>query len=442
MIPELAAAPLVVRRLKHGACRARALPLAFRVCAAAFVLAACAGGQSTSPGTNPPGETPTGPTVDGNAYFDALAARPDFWKGLSLRPIAGRADMTDPYYENQLLQPQFGGFANAGSRELSVTYAPDTDEDPRRQDAAKVVIPAFNTRNPPSIFLDSGCSSADTVLKLSRQFSGSELFSGRAVLVDSEAMLISGTNLAAHTATVRRGYAGTRAQAHSAAAAVIINSNSLANQVRFPIGSEDGHTYLFTWDVYWTDSYVRSGLTNHKAFQLASGGTLWLEAQANYAGGEQTLRPQDFNREQDVAAVQFRSYNVLGGGVDWRATDGNHLGPGVVDNEPLRPNVGTFTVRPNRWVRYWVQIAQRQDDYDLLDVWVADEISGPIQIYRQLPVTLPRGRTISDWWIEFNTSTDLFVRGDLRDFVAYVRNFAILRDAAASPVSLMQRPIP
>ena len=74
--------------------------------------------------------------------------------------------------------------------------------------------------------------------------------------------------------TVARGQAGTRAQSHSAGAAVIINSNSLSNQVRCPIASEDGHTYFFTWDAYWTDSYSRSGLTNHKAFQLGSGGNI------------------------------------------------------------------------------------------------------------------------------------------------------------------------
>lgn len=182
--------------------------------------------------------------------------------------------MSDPYYENQLLQPQFGGFAAAISRQLSVTYAPDSDDDPHHQDAAKVVIPVFNTQDPASISLASGCSSADTVLTLSRQFSASELFASRAIFVDSEAMIVSGTNLAAHTVTVARGQAGTRAQSHSAGAAVIINSNSLSNQVRFPIASEDGHTYFFTWDAYWTDSYSRSGLTNHKAFQLGSGGNI------------------------------------------------------------------------------------------------------------------------------------------------------------------------
>jgi hypothetical protein len=423
---------------------ASAIRAARRMCALALVVSACgAGGQPTSPPSNPPGQAPTGPAATGgNAYFDALVARPDFWKGLSLRPIPGRADMSDPYYENQLLQPQFGGFAAAISRQLSITYAPDDDVDPHRQDAAKVVIPVFNKQDLPTISLAAGCSSAETVLTLSRQFSGSELFARRAILVDSEAMIVTGTNLAAHTITVSRGQAGTRPQPHSAGAAVIINSNSVSNQLRFPIGTEDAHTYLFTWDVFWTDSYVHSGLTNHKAFQLASGGSIWLEAQTNYSGGQQTLQPPDFIRDQDVAAIQFRSYNIVGGGASWASTDGNHLGPGVLDNEPVRPNVGTFTVRPNRWVRYWLQFQQRANDYDLVDVWMADEVTGPVQIYRQIPVSLPVSRnSISDWWIEFNTSTDTFVRGDLRDLVAYVRNFAVLRDSAAPPTSLMQRPI-
>ena len=86
---------------------------------------------------------PTTAATDGNAYFDALVARGDHWKSFSLRPRAGQP-VGSPYYEHQLDHPKDGGYANANSGDLWVTYDPAHDADPNRQDAAKVVIPAFS----------------------------------------------------------------------------------------------------------------------------------------------------------------------------------------------------------------------------------------------------------------------------------------------------------
>ena len=81
-----------------------------------------------------------------------------------------------------------------------------------------------------------------------------------------------------------------------------------------------------------------------------------------------------------------------------------------------------------------------------MDYWLADEDTAPVKIYTHVPVSVrPTGRTpdsIVTWWIEMNSSQDRYIRPDLRDAVMYVRNFAVLRDSAATPTSLMQRPIP
>lgn len=71
-----------------------------------------------------------GPEADPHAYFKALVARPDHIVSYSLR---------DP---RQLAQRKDGGFTHSNSRDIAVSYDPKSDRYPRKQDAAKVVIPA------------------------------------------------------------------------------------------------------------------------------------------------------------------------------------------------------------------------------------------------------------------------------------------------------------
>jgi hypothetical protein len=67
-------------------------------------------------------------TVDPHAYFLALSSRADMWKSYSLRD------------QQQLLD-------NRQSRSLppNINYSYPSDPDPRRQDAAKVIVPANDT---------------------------------------------------------------------------------------------------------------------------------------------------------------------------------------------------------------------------------------------------------------------------------------------------------
>jgi hypothetical protein len=89
-----------------------------------------------------------------------------------------------------------------------------------------------------------------------------------------------------------------------------------------------------------------------------------------------------------------------------------------------------------------VQIKQVANNYDEMDLWAADETQDPVKIYSSVKLSVPvvnGTSTINKLWLEFNTSTAAFVRGDLRDFVAYVRNVVALQNVA-NPTSLLQRP--
>ncbi len=74
---------------------------------------------------------------DPHRYFRALASRRDHVVSYSLRDPA------------QLASRARGGYSQSETRDLGVTYAPATDTYPRKQDAAKVAIPADgnNLRN-------------------------------------------------------------------------------------------------------------------------------------------------------------------------------------------------------------------------------------------------------------------------------------------------------
>jgi len=82
----------------------------------AMCSAACAivFGVVASDGPTPGLATLAAAKVDPHAYFNALIARGDFWKGYSLRPQPG-APNTSAYYEHQLKGPHQGGYASTSS---------------------------------------------------------------------------------------------------------------------------------------------------------------------------------------------------------------------------------------------------------------------------------------------------------------------------------------
>jgi hypothetical protein len=349
---------------------------------------------------------------DPHAYFDQLVRRSDHWKSYSFR-------------DNAML----------GNRRF-VTYDPASDTDRHRQDAAKVVVEAFYERNP-TPRLAQPLSASATVLVLEAATKGG-FVRGADIRIDKEVMTVVAW-LPENSVTVTRGAFGTAPTTHAAGATIMHASNSLRSQVRVPLETEDGHDYFFVWARYWTDSFMGAGKFNHKAFQFSSGGkdgdTIWLEPHVSYGAGGRC------DPGVHVGSFGVRPYNKGGGDPNWSKTNGDMLGPTSNLRDSSRDS---FCVEPNTWVRFFFHIKQRANDYDPLDVWVADERREPVHLIVNSPVSVrPSGLTpnsIAKFWIEFNSSEDDLLRVDGRNLVAYVRNFVALRDVK-DPRALLVRPV-
>jgi hypothetical protein len=118
--------------------------------------------------------------------------------------------------------------------------------------------------------------------------------------------------------------------------------------------------------------------------------------------------------------------------------DANQLMDGAdVDgrNIILNSDVFAFIIWPDRWTRTWVSLTQRDGvQSDLISSWAADAIQPVTQMHRDAPVMVRlnragTARTLTEFWLEFNTSVDEYFRTDDRDLVAYVRDVIVLRDA-------------
>lgn len=379
--------------------------------------------------------------VSPHAYFDALVARSEFFKGASFRPAAGQP-ATSVHYEKQLLGRQAGGYAQTANASYGywVSYDPAADRDPARQDAAKVIIPAFSTISAGFARLATDINSTATVISVTSATSNLELKT--TLKIDQELMIITARDLPAGIITVARGQHGSTAASHSAGTALTRSTNSLQNQIRVPVKTTDGHSYVFTWDSYWTEPYLSAGLTNHKAFQLTSGGdNIWFETTTNF--GDTVGANCHVNGI--LASVGVRSYNLMNGPATWQSAFGDYLGPLVTRAEPLRPQAQEFCLKANTWTRFWIRVDQRANDYDYVDMWVADETREAVQIFERMPVSVrvtgPTPNEIDTFWLEYNTSTIMHTRGDQNDLVAYARNFAVLRDLADAR-TILARPVP
>lgn len=382
---------------------------------------------------NPDGQSATASfQVDGatdpHAYFRALQALPSHWKSYSLRDPA------------QLDYPQHGGYAHNkhASVGLWVTYDPASDADPQAQDAAKVVIPAYANISDLHV-LAVDIDAQQTVLPILDSVVNPSFYQ-RTVRLDAEKVVVESVDTAGKTITVLRGQAGTTPTAHAAGTRCELSVNSLLNQVRLPLGTEDGHTYVIVWDAYWTDSYLRANTHSHKTFQLSSGGdSIWIEPRLRYEGGSQCCRAPGFNPDIHVAAVDVRSYQNPSTEPDWTKTNGHVRGPGHSGTQPIEPIKEHMLISPGRWVRFVAQVEQRANDYDPFTLWAMDEVSGPVCIYDHV-LTSVRPGGLDKFWIEVNSSQVQPVRPDDRDWVMYMRNVVALRDPSSLDAVLV-RPV-
>lgn len=368
--------------------------LATRVKAVEAIVAPAPAPAPAPTPTPIPAPLPTG----SNGYFDALRARADVWKTYSLRDQA-QIDSVSSVRPNKW-----------------VTYD-------AMQDAAKAVIPPF---------IDLGFRiasvGADRVT-FSRALTAQEknLFvQYRGLRIDNEVVTVIRWYTFGEqfpddaTVLVARGQAGTAAVAHAAGAPALLSQNNLLSYLNVPLGTEDGHRYLLTWDVRYDGSYLGTDINpiavGHKEFQFTSGDRsgIWLETRIR-PDGIDGMGKIALDRSQFVGLIDARYY-------------GTSRGTAVTVPDPLKPQLARFSVRANTWTRFWWLIEQRAGDYDLVTLWVADEDTNPVKIFDALPLntigTIPAVKT---WWFEQNTSYDMY-RGQFRDLVSYVRNFAVLVD--------------
>ena len=339
-------------------------------------------------------------------YFNALVKRADHWKSYSLRS------------QEQMLE-----YRHSGGRDLGVTYDPANDSYPKRQDAAKVTIPEFSPKQWAELAKPLGLADTQVVLTATNAQMSSTLTHNRALKIGDEIVRVvreSGVGITDNTVRVLRGQHGTAAKSHAAATSVRFSATYLLNQLRVPVGTEDGHTYLFTWDTWWGREfdYDNTGIGNYKTFQFGAP-LYWFQIQTDFRDAPGS----------DIGAV---------GGL---ASPGNQsrseaFGPNVESNYPLKPQIGSFNVRPDTWTRYWLLVEQRAGGWDPTTMWVADENRDAVKIFDAIQLNVPD--SISMFSLEFNTSANELQAGR-GTLVAYVRNWVALRDARNTS-ELLQRP--
>ena len=366
-----------------------------------------------------------------HSYFESMVARADHWKSYSLRPRAGEP-ITSPYYEKQLIPRQNGGYAQGNEVPLFVTYDPARDFHPNAQDAAKALVPEYMAL--PAGKLAASIGPGDTTITVSN-YDVTYYTNGRHLKIDGEQMKVTSPITPAGTFTVLRGDRGSSAASHSANTMLYASGNSLPNMLMLPLGTTDGNSYFFSWESFWPDENRPargSGLDSYKAFQFVNHG-IWFEARIRFDGGWGPTRPAEFDPSRHVGVMDFRLYNELGGPATWSPAESDKAAPAVTSRNAALPHTGTFAALPNTWMRHFVLIEQRGNDYDYVSAWVADADRGPVKLLDRLPISVRAyGQTpdsIAQFWLELDTSKDeIHDRQAGLDLVSYHRNFVALRN--------------
>lgn len=423
----------------------------------------------------------------GLAYFLGLTARGDYEKGYSLTPLVGHPCLTttaawcgDVYYSNQL-------YKKFTTPNAYITYDFAGDTHPHKQNAAKVSVPGWAPT--PAGAVAAPVGAGDMTIQLSGEGTGLNITGGQLMRIGNEAIQLvslkcatsTSTNCAFNTTTLvatvaLRGAAGSTATSHIVGDSVYhpVSSIDTASQLQLPLSNINGNTVVFTWDAFFTDTMVNTGLGNWKwhNFRSSGGPSIFFEPNIGFtdASGSCSIPSSpSLTLATDVGEWRIRSYNNpigtnnSGALADFTATSGNNIGPGTTENAPLCPMASTFIFKPNVWHRFWVRMQAVANDYDIVDVWVASETAGPTKTHSGLKISIERNQTtpetLARWDMEANTSTDLFRRNSACqpgpnlncDLVHYTRGWAVLKAAGlaaagtlndAGMTALMARPVP
>ena len=323
-------------------------------------------GTDERPSPSPPPEASPCPEPSGDgphAYYDGLVARADHYRSYSLRDQA------------QLVA--YGHVPRGEDPDIDYIW-PD-DPDPRRQDAAKLVVPSDG----------SGIRSTDnrnSIYQVRVPIDVNEL--GHTYLVTWDAwygdewrMEVSG--IPAHKAFQLDG------------------PDRLGGRAK--IWWEIHHAYknIRSYPVL-PDEVARLAVRHYASSFNASTG-IGVPAGPNVTSGSTSMTPTTPYSQWNIRPERWvRHWQLIEYGLD---------------SDPWRTDPpGT-----------------------LMSLWVADEDRAPVQLYDRLQVTLwPPG--IRKLWIEVNTSTNE-VKAGRPDLVAYFRNVVVLRDVTYDSVpSLLECP--
>jgi len=282
----------------------------------------------------------------GNDYFNGLIIRSDLLRGLSFRPVSGRTLSTDPYYEKQLLTTANGGYQSQAQFGFAqaMTYNPANDTDPNAIDATKIVIPPFS---PGGALIQNSIGIEDpAVLYFSSMAGfGSEFTpggGGKTLKLENEVLEMTARDNVAMTFTVSRGSRGTAIVSHAALTPLQSSINTVPSTITWPFpnlaDTDKIGTLVLTYDLMYTSSYLNTGLTNHKTFQIEAGNdAIWFEHQSAYDGDGLA----GFNTLNNICAFSQRFYG------DWHGSDG------WTSFNPIRPLLSSFIINPNKIVRMW-----------------------------------------------------------------------------------------
>lgn len=330
------------------------------------------------------------PAQGPHAYFEMLSARPDCMAAYSLRDKA-----------------QLEEFKNSKRKPQRVTYDPAADTDPRRQDAAKIVVPAGKVSLGNTVRLPIGTSDGTTTLVTWDAWFGREFrFENTSIGNYKTFQFASPKDRIWFEVRTRFKQDEER-------------QTKRAQNIRRRAALRAGERHAQTQPAESVPSPSKAERPKRRA----------ARKQAEAAAEEPAAAP-DLTRPADsgdiIGMVDARGY----GGQD------KPFGPNVTNSAPLSPQIGTFAVQPETWTRYWALIEQRANDWDLVSLWVADEHHDPVQILDRLQLSV-KG-SVDQFWLEYNTSS----KGKgaaLPERVGYARNVVMLRNVK-DVASLLVRP--
>lgn len=320
-----------------------------------------------------------------HAYYFALGSRPDCAAAYSLRNPA------------QLEQYR----TYKGTRPASVTYDPANDTDPRRQDAAKMVIPGHAASLPSQLRFPIGAHHPQNLMVTYDLWYGKEFAYANTGIDRYKGMLQFASPAGAFWTSLHGDFKNANAQTQN-----------------FPQYGTDGPFVVAPY------LHGSSGAAQFYDFGTTRGG---VNATLPY----------------DVPNTQRRNYGS------------EALGP---RDTSVDPGGAEFGVKAETWTRYWV-FFERDPAHDKpatqpmyaykLTIWIADETRSPVRLVNDL-VVYPAQNSPGGWvqvWYEFNSSASQLAldkiaagRGPL---VAYLRNLVSLRGPSKSNVlTLLQRPLP